>query len=443
MATAGQLALVNESMPMRGRPDFEPRDLPEPARELHQALLESIALPEQREYIERLAASDNLYEYGRLVQTHVSALLTAFRLTGDLALLDRVDQLTQLMRARLDDSWRGVRQGNRREGRDGYLNWVWGNSTSKHHLGKDLHETDEMRAHALVAEVAWAFRLNRDLASPSGIDYGERSDFWLDYLQEHFEPKWRERNEVAWPRFPFLQRPYVHPTLAFTKYHYFMYLLTDSPVYLDEAVRLSDILFSEFREVETETGPALVWRRSITSQGGDENYLMPTAYSSLVIVDALALHLEGFYAWSDARLPKGLATMIAEFLIDNGAVDFARDIGGGETRAGIRPSSVRDWERQTATEYSINSFALLAAWDESGRIAEVSAALYEDLPPQHRYPYIPAGLLVDELLEVPATPEEESPAAAESPAVEDEESPTPEETLLDEPKPSEQSSSSM
>lgn len=401
LAGLDRLAVMRESRPMRGDLDFQPGDLPDSAGRLYEELRISIDSPEQREYIDRLAASDNLYEYGRLVQTYISALLTALRLTGDLALLDRVDELSQSMRAQLDDSWRGVREGNRRDGKDGYLNWVWGSGNSDYHQGKDVHETDEIRTHALVAEIAWAFRLNSDLPSPAGVDYGERSDFWLGYLENHFEAKWRERNDVAWPRFPFLQRPYVHPTLALTKYHYYMYRLTDRREYLREAMRLSDVLFAEIREIETDAGAAFVWRRSIISHGGNENYLMPTAYSSLVIVDALSLHFEGFYGWADRHMPSGLATMVAEFLIDNGTTDFARDIGGGQARAGIRASSVRDWKRQTATEYSINSFGLLAAWDESGKIAEVSREIYRDLPSRHRYPYIPAGLLVAEVLKDP------------------------------------------
>ncbi|MEX2541115.1 MAG: hypothetical protein WD314_04875 [Trueperaceae bacterium] len=403
LASVRQARLVNDAVPMRGNPEFERERLPRPAAQLYDALWESIALPEQLEYIEALAASDNLYNYGRLVQTHISSLLLAFRFTGDLALLDRVDELTQLMREQLDDSWRNVASGDRRDGTDGYLNWVWGQGTSDHHVGKDLHVTDEIRTHALIAEVAWAFRLNEDLASPGGVDYGERGDFWQTYLQDHFEAKWRKRNGIAWPRFPFLQRPYVHPTLAFTKYHYYMHRLTEQPVYLREAMRLSELLFGEFFEVDTAAGAAFVWRRSIVSQGGGQDYLMPTDYSSLVIADALSLHLDGFYGWADPRVPRSLAATVSEFIIDNGAIDFARDIGGGEIRAGIQPSSARDWERVTVSEFSINTFALLARWDETGEIGRVSAEIYERLSPEHHYPYIPVGLVAAQLIERPGS----------------------------------------
>ena len=395
LANADDPDLRAGQVELRGDPGFDAGGLQGDAARFHSLLWESIDDPQQREYIERLANSDNLYEYGRLVYTHSSALLLAFRHTGDLRLLDRVDDLTEMMRSHLDDSWRDVREGSAEEGRDGYPNWVWRGRGSPDHQGKDVHAIDEMRTHAFLAEVAWAFRNNEDLPSPKGIDYGERADFWAEHLRENFEAKWRERNEVRWPNFPFLQRPYMHPTLAMTKYHYYMYRLTGDIEYSLEARRLSDVLFGEFQQVETPVGDAFVWTRSISQWDGGEEYLTPTDYSSLVVADALSLHLDGFYGWADLRVPHYLANMVSQFLIDAGSSSFARDIGGGQRRAGIRPSSARDWTRVTRHGFAINTWAFLTAYDESGKIAQVAQDIWEDLPAQHRYPHIPAGLLTD------------------------------------------------
>ncbi|MEX2541123.1 MAG: hypothetical protein WD314_04915 [Trueperaceae bacterium] len=382
---------------LQGDPDFDPDSLAPDVRRWYDELWASLELPEQRRYIARLAASDNLYEYSRLVHTYVVSLLTGLRATGDLRLLDEADQISELMRAQLADSWRGT--GNRESNRDGYLNWVWRNDTSEEHLGKDLHQTDEMGTHSLVAELAWAYASNKDHPSPAGVDYGERADFWLDYLQNHFEAKWRERNQVRWPRFPFINRPHMHETVSFIKYHYYMYRLTAREQYLSEAKRLSDLVYEEFRQVQTDAGPAFVWPRSIVSEGGSERYLMPTTYSSLVLLDSLDLHLEGFYGWADGSVPERFANTVSQFIIDNGSSDFARDVGGGQTRAGLAASSARDWERLTAPQFAIKPFALLSAWDDSGTIGSVAREVYADLPTEHLYLHIPVGMMIEAMKE--------------------------------------------
>jgi hypothetical protein len=384
--------------PLRGDRAFDPSRLPARAQSWYDELWDSLRSEEQKRYIRGLARSDNLYQYARPVHMYITTLLTALRFTGDLALLDEVDVLTQLMRAELEDSWRGPARRDH-EGRDGYLNWVWRNETSVTHRGKDIHETDEMGAHALIAEVAWAFHLNREFESPAGVDYGERADFWLEYLIEHFEAKWRERNGVPWPGFPFISRPHMHETVSFIKFNFYMYRLTGREPYLREARRLTDVVFRELREAETPQGAAFVWRRSIVGQGGGEEYLMPTTYGGLVLSDALDLHLEGLYGWADPGMPTRFANTLSAFIINNGSENFARDVGGGVSRSGFRPSNPFEWSRQSSTQFAIKPFALLAHWDESGRVEAVSAALHHSLAPPHNYPFLATGLLIDAILD--------------------------------------------
>lgn len=387
----------SELFPLRGDPNFDEDDLSKDARRWYDELWETITTSQGGDYAIAYADSDHLYNYARGLHTHIVSLLTVFRVTGDLRLLDEVDRIAQMMRDELDDVWRGTRDGT--DGtRDGYLNWVYrGDSDSLR--GKDLHEVNEMRAHALVAHFAWAFHNNRDLESPAGVDYGERADFWLDYLQEHFEAKWRERNGVRWPEFPFISRNQVHANVAFIKYHHYMHQLTGRDEYRREGERLSDIVFKEFREVETEDGPAFVWRRTIEELGGDSLYLMPTTYVRYVASDAVDLHLEGFYRWGDPYVPRALANTYTHFIIDNGAEDFARDVGGGEDVGGLRASPSREWDRVQAHEYAYSPHVLIAPWDPSGKIADVSVEVYENVKDSDRRAYIPAGMVFLEMLE--------------------------------------------
>src|SRR5690606_35599852 len=215
--------------------------------------------------------------------------LSAFRVTGDLALLDEVSRLTQHMRAQLDDAWTR-RYAQAAGSTDGYLNWVWDRDYSDTHRGRDLNEIDEMRVHSGLAQVAYTFLLNADFESPNGVNYGERATFWLDYLKNHFEAKWRERRDVPWPEFPFLTLPHVHETLEFVRYHHYMHLLTGEEAYAKEAARLSALIFDNFRQVETDDGIALVTPRSILSMGGSQQYLMPSVYFRHVLATVVDLH---------------------------------------------------------------------------------------------------------------------------------------------------------
>lgn len=388
---AGGVAF-SPDLDLRGDPGFDPADLPPDVLCWYEALWDVIE--DRGDYFTRRAQRYDLYTYAREVNNHMVALFTAFRVTGDLRLLDEIDRLAQHMRAQLDDAWRG--RYSRAEGSaDGYLNWVWDQDHSDEHHGRDLHETDEMRTHSMVAQFAYAFRLNADLESPNGVDYGERAAFWTDYLRNHFEAKWRERHRVPWPRFPFLERPHLHETLEFVRYHHYMYLLTGEEPYAQEARRLSRVAFESFREAETPSGPALVTPRSVLSMGGSLDYLIPSVYFRHVIATVVDLHFEGVEPWSDGEVMEKLARALSEFMLDgeDGGV-AARDVGGGRERAGLKPSGESNWSRISSGVYNISAFALLAAWDDSGEVAELSVAVHDHRGEAEKNVFIPSGLLL-------------------------------------------------
>lgn len=392
-SATGAGSLAGRTIDLRGNPDFDPRALSSEMACWYEELWRVITNDNQVRYIMELATSDNLYHYSRTINTHISALLMAFRLTGDLALLDEVDRLAQHMRTKLADSWRGA-SGLGSQGRDGYLNWVWRQAPNEDHFGRDVHATDEMRTHALVAAFAWAFRVNDDLQSPSGVDYRERADFWTRYLVDHFEAKWRERNRVPWPRFPFMERPHMHETVDFVRYHHYMNLLTGRGEYRQEAERLTAVVMANFREAETDRGPALVTPMSLLAEGGNVEYLMPSVYARKIYSDAVELRLEGVRGWSDDLLV-GLARALTEFIMDDGSDSFARDIGGGVGRAGLAASGANDWDRFTPLRYVISSFALVSAWDDSGKAARLSVEAYSKVQERLRDVYVPVAMLLD------------------------------------------------
>lgn len=379
---------------LRGDPSFDPNELSASARCWYEELWSLIADPGRSRQFTNWAASNDLYTYSRDLNTHVNALLLAFRVTGDLLLLDEVERLAQHMRTALADTWHGAASLDRGSV-DGYLNWVWRVAPDPDHYGRDLHINDEMRTHALVAQIAWALRNNADLESPNGVDYGERAEFWLTYLREHFEAKWRERERVPWPRMPFVYRPHMHAMVDFVRYHHYMHLLTGEDAYRGEFERLSGVVLDNMRVASAPTGPALVTPRSILAMGGSEGYLMPSTYARYVFATAVDMYFEGAGRWSDADLLGQLARALSEFMLDDGDAVLARDVGGGVERAGIPASDADDWDRVLPYQFGNSPFAFLSAWERGDRIAAAALEVYSGLSRSDRGVFIPVAMLVD------------------------------------------------
>ncbi len=384
---------------LRGDPDFDVADLPAEAQIWYRRLW--IAIDDSIYDVYDWARSDNLYKYARDLHTHVEFLLHAFRATGDLKLLDEIDYIVELMRGELHDSWRDVREGSAAPGTDGYLNWVWRASGADGYYGKDTHQLDEMKTHALIASVAWALEVNRDLESPGGHDYAAHADFWKDYLVNDFEAKWRER--MGKPEgFPIMIRPHTHTYYSWTKWHYYMWLLTGDEAYLKEAQRMAGKLREDIVEVSTDTGPAYLWTRSVLSEGGHEDYLHPTVYARYVYHDAIDFYFEGFGWWDEDTLA-AMARTFATWVIDpehaEGSRDwFTGDIGGDHERGGIRTDG---WNRMDYYRYEASAYAEIAAWDPTGKIDEETDVVLDKVgdPAAPRYIALPTAKLIAALLD--------------------------------------------
>ena len=382
-------------LPLRGNPDFDPAGMDDVERFWYDELWDTLSDEAYVSYSTEVARRDDLYHYGRTLHTIINSLLTAFRVTGDLALLDEVDRLSEHMRAHLHDGWRDTL--DRTSGtRDGFLSWVYragGGSTA--HQGKDLHVFDEMRTHALVAEFTWAFHNNRDLQSPGGVPYGERADTWQAYLLDHFEAKWRARNDVLGSRMPFLEHDSLHANIAFAKYHHYVGLLRNSSRDRNESERLSRRVLSHFVMVSLGDEQGVVWPRRLEATE-DQHYLQPTTYARYVIMDVVTLHLEGAPAWSDRDLIDAIAITVLSLVIDPAApaITFARDVGGGAARGGIPASPPTEFQPITENRYAISSYALLTAWDRTGSLATVTHVIHERRSERARHVQLPAAMLL-------------------------------------------------
>jgi hypothetical protein len=384
----------------RGDPRFDLDDLTPTQRAHYTKLLDELTDTNNQKAILEYAASDDVFVYGRRVHGYIQSTLTAYRMTGDLRLLDHVDTITERMRAELEDGWRDTIDGTDGTS-DGYLNWVWRNDENDaSRMGKDVgRQIDEMRTHALIAMIAYAFEQNRDLESPSGVDYGERADFWTDYLVNHFEAKWRERRNKQ-TGFPIMQHPGVSTYYAWTKWHYYMAKITGDDAYLNEANRMARELRNGIRTVQTPTGPAYVWTGNLESMSSSRNYLQATSYASGVLGNVVTFHLDGFHDWASDEEPARYARTFTEFIMDTDDPNrngFARDVGGGVERAGIPASPEDQWPRRTASTYVNYHYVFASAWDETGEIARVSTQIqerYSDLDTSR----LAAGLFVDSYL---------------------------------------------
>lgn len=390
-------AATTRRLALTGDPAFDPASLAPEVRCWYEEVWSLVLDPARAAYMTSRADRYDLYTYAREMNTYLSALLVAFRITGDLALLDEVDRLAQHMRAKLADRWTG-RAAFDEGSVDGYLNWVWDRGTSEEHRGRDLHEIDEMRTHAMVAQFAYAFQLNEGLDSPNGVDYAERAAFWTEYLVNHFEAKWRARHHVPWPEFPFIVRPHMHETTEFIRYHYYMALLTGRDEYMREADRMSDLVLDNFVEVPSDAGPALVTPRSVLAMGGSVRYMLPSTYVRYLYATAVDLHLEGATGWAADDFMVRLARSLSQFMMDNGSTDFARDIGGGVSRGGVPATDPSEWSRFSPERYNISSYALMSPWDPSGKVAAISKQVFTEVSEPQRDVFIPVAMMLDAVL---------------------------------------------
>ena len=351
---------------LRGDPNFRVDQLPGEMRVWHERLWEGIEYANNSEESlnpETRAASGDLFSMGRFLNVHITTLLSALRVTKDLALLDEVDRLMEMARAELADTnadgFRNFR----------YLNRTDGSSASLY--GDDYHEMDEILTHSLIAAVAYALAENASF----NTRYKEHAQFWLDYLKNDFEPKWRERNDVPFG-LPFISKNLMHPYVQFIRYNLYMYKLTDDTAYWSEANRMADLVPRQVREVYTTGGPAYVWNQRFLPEADTDQTLscQPFVYLQYTFQAFQDLAMEGFSVFDDAFM-QHVATSMTALVMEDGYRSFAEDICGGIFQAGFFPSR---GDGGVIYHFMNFPYAQIGKWDATGRLRRTTERAYSE-----------------------------------------------------------------
>jgi hypothetical protein len=427
---------------MRGDPNFSDTQLSSDARLWYMRFLAAVENPNQYQNATSMAISGDLYTYARPLNAYLTTVLTVFRATGDLRLLDEVDRIAELMRAELRDSWEGTLDGTDGTS-DGYLNWRFLADGGERYTGKDTHLMDEILTHSAVAGFTWAFENNRDLASPSGINYAERADFWYDYLKNHFEAKWRSGapyESIPWSNGQFVSdKNIAHPYIQGTRiYHYMDKLMqrrgepnhdgsTYNGLYAQAAQQQTDTAMDTPRvdgsiagglyghgPIDTSMGKSLIIPFGLPFSGSTVGLqALNTTYVRYVHGAIQDLHLDGAYRWEEqgengtiARL----AVNLAYFIMDTDPIagverPFAQDSVGGQTGWPIPHDEIGYRTRVSADKYAISQFALTLAFSPNqqvhDKIASINQQVYDQVESDLENPrriFIPAGMFLDAVL---------------------------------------------
>lgn len=162
--------------------------------------------------ITRMQVLDS-YNLGRDVQMLQTPMMNAFRLTGDLRILDLLvrayDQLTPVNSYGLVNAWSGwTCIGGEVGGRDGtscldgsagpdhpwsgYASVLYrGGGGTTWNQGTDLDNFNTFKFWAQAAEFTWALHQNRGKTSPAGYTYSTHADTWRSLLLD-FVRTWSE-----------------------------------------------------------------------------------------------------------------------------------------------------------------------------------------------------------------------------------------------------------
>ncbi len=234
---------------------------------------------------------------------------------------------------------------------DGYKNWLYltdTDSSSRPFLNTDKHVMDEMLTHSMVASVAYTFK-------QAGFDSSAR--FWTDYLENHFEAKWRKHKDKP-TGFPFVDHRLMHPTTNFIRYHLYMSKLTGESEYYDEAKRMTGIVKDTMRSSDG----GYVW----SHERGRRDGCQPMAYVKYTTQTLADLATSGSGLF-DSAFMKRVAYTIAHKVVKNTDGSYlAGDACGGGSRYGH-------------LYYFVSyPYSALARWDTSGRLELATQRAYDE-----------------------------------------------------------------
>ena len=265
-----------------------------------------------------LSACSGVKHYiGRSVNGWVTSLLSVFRLTGDLALLEEVDRVMELARAQLEDT----------DG-DGWRNFKSLPSIT----GTDFNLKEDDLSHAFIPEVIYVFRKNAAY-STAAHDYAAHADAWLEYLRDDFEAKWAGRGETRSTEGIPVHR-LMHPFIDMVRYTTYMTkLLPEDARYARLSERLGATALAEFRTDTTGSGEAFVWSHEVRGYAGigpgECLTLQMGTYPTETMQSFLDLALEGVAGFADPVKLHKLSRTLSESILEPNSISFMyKDVGG-------------------------------------------------------------------------------------------------------------------
>lgn len=266
-----------------------------------------------------IAACSGVKHYvGRGVQSHITSLLTLFRITGDIELLEEVDRVMEIAKSQLRDT----------DG-DGYRNWRWLSSIDS----DDFNPKEDTLAHGYIPQVIYVFQRNAD-RSTSEHDYKAHADEWLAYLRDEFEAKWAPRFSTA-DHEGLPVSPLFHPYIEMLRYNVYMAkLYPEDARYQRMHQRLAATVLNEFKTDTTKNGEAFVWSHMVREErfDGDPDrclHFQMATYPNRTMQVFMDLALEGYLGFSNAEAMLKLSKTLSESILDQrGGTSMYKDVGG-------------------------------------------------------------------------------------------------------------------
>lgn len=334
LASDGTL-IAQSQFSIVGDPTFLVDNLPSEMQTWHERLWGAINHPNEYPDPDELAGSNDTYKLGRQFNDYISALMAAFRATGDLSLLDEADRLMEIARGQLKDT-----------NGDGYLNWLWKHEPSSEYYNKDTHRMDEAMTHSLVAMMAYALKSNASFKSK----YAEHAQFWGDYMENHYIPKWEKRGGT--------NNTLTHPNVSEMRMYYYLFKLTGKSSYLEEAKKREDRLAEHF-QTSPDVNAAYIWTHRISTT--DPLGWQPVNYAHYVMNFIEDLAMEGVGRFKSDSYMEHFAATWRDLVYTDGTSTMSDLIDGSGSRG-----------------FSIYNNAGLARWDKTQKLFELNEKAYQE-----------------------------------------------------------------
>lgn len=299
--------------------------------------------------LDGLSRSGRLNDISRHLYLGMVPVFAALRKTRARSLLERVYQVSENLKATL-----GMQSG--------FRGWPMYDPGTPWHGGVTVME--ELKAHALIAQIAYAFRLNGHV-DPK---YNAAANFWQTYLTVDFVGRSKKLSGRA--QLPFLQKNLTHAYAPSAALSHYMWMLTGDVDWLNERDRQVEVLHKELILV----GDRYQWSHWINSLRSTAVFpIQHVNYSGEAITAFADLGFEGVF---DETVMKRFANTVT-FMLDGGRPKFLKNANGvaGVYYSPLLGKNVQmnepDYPREGEYAMRRRGYSLMAYWDETGEIEGV------------------------------------------------------------------------